>query len=119
LLIVHLLVLKQRIKRGKIGRLDRHRRGIGQLLFGSDHLQHLSGADRLAARQEPPQHVVDKIQPFMLGGVQQLEILLDRGSFRRAGTAYEERLRGASWGVDRQAGGPSVRVARRAPHSPQ
>jgi hypothetical protein len=54
------------------------------LLFGSHHLQYVGGADRLAARQEPPQHVVDKIQPFMLGGVQQLEILLDRGSFRRA-----------------------------------
>ena len=84
-------MLKQRIKREKIGRLDRHRRGIGQLLFGSDHLQHLSGGDRLAARQEPPQHVVDKVQPFMLGGVQQLEILLHRGSFRGA---LEQRVVG-------------------------
>jgi len=75
-------VLKQRIERGKIGRLDGHRRGIGQLLFGSDHLQHAVGGDRLAARQEPPQHVVDKIQPFMLGGVQQLEILLDGRTLR-------------------------------------
>jgi hypothetical protein len=91
LVIVHLLVLKQRIKRGKIGRLDRHRRGIGELLFGSDHLQYVGGADRLAGGQEPPQHVVDEIQPFVLGSVQQFEILLDG---RTLGGALEQPVVG-------------------------
>jgi hypothetical protein len=69
LLIVHLLVLKQRIKRGKIGSLDQHGGRCGQLPFGSDRLQYGGGGDRLACRQEPPQHVVDQFQPFVLGGV--------------------------------------------------
>lgn len=54
------------------------------MLFGGDCLQHVVGGDRFACRQEPSQHVVDQFQPFVLGGVQQLEILLEGGCFRRA-----------------------------------
>jgi hypothetical protein len=52
------------------------------LPFGSDRLQYGGGSDRLACRQEPPQHVVDQFQPFVLGGVQQFEILLDGRTLR-------------------------------------
>jgi hypothetical protein len=52
------------------------------LSFGSDHLQHLGGGDRLARRQEPPQHVVDQFQSLVLGGVQQFEILLNGRTLR-------------------------------------
>jgi hypothetical protein len=81
--IVHLLVLKKRIERGKIGSLDVHGCRGGKLLLGGHDGQNLGGGDRLALGQEPSQGVIDKIQPFVLGGIQQLEILLDGGSFRR------------------------------------
>jgi hypothetical protein len=60
-----------------------HRRGRRKLSPGGHGLQHVGGGNRLAGGQKPPQGIVDQFQPFMLGGVQQLEILLDRGSFRR------------------------------------
>jgi hypothetical protein len=82
-LIVHLLVWQKRIEHGKIGGLDIHRRRSGKLLPDGNDFFNLVGGDRLALGQKPPQDIVDKIKPFMLGGVQQLEILLDRGSFRR------------------------------------
>jgi hypothetical protein len=83
LLIVHFLVLKQRIERGKIGSLDRHYGRRWKLLRGGDPLQHVGGGDRGTRRQEPTQRFFDHFKPFVLGGVQQLEILLDRGGFRR------------------------------------
>ena len=52
------------------------------MLDGND-LQHVGGLDRFALGKKPPQRIIHKLQPFVLGGVQQLEILLDRGSFRR------------------------------------
>lgn len=52
------------------------------MLAGND-FQNVVGLDRLALSQEPPQCVIDEIKPFVLGGVQQPEILLHRGSFRR------------------------------------
>jgi hypothetical protein len=52
------------------------------LLLGGHDGQHLGGGDHLPLGQEPPQSVVDKIQPFVLGGIQQLEILFDGGSLR-------------------------------------
>ena len=52
-------------------------------MLAGNGLQNVVGLDRLALSQEPSQCVIDEIKPFVLGGVQQLEILLDRGSFRR------------------------------------
>jgi len=60
-----------------------HRSRSGQLLLAGDNFQNVVGLDRLALRQEPPQCVIDEIKPLMLGRVQQLEILLDGGLFRR------------------------------------
>jgi len=60
-----------------------HRCRSGQLVLAGDNFQNVVGLDRLALRQEPPQCVVDEIKSFMLGRVQQLEILLDGGLFRR------------------------------------
>lgn len=51
-------------------------------MLGGNDFHNLVGGDRLARGHKPPQGSVDKIKPFVLGGVQQLEILLDRGSFR-------------------------------------
>jgi len=76
-------VLQQRIERGKIGGFDIHRRRRGKLVLAGNDFQNVVHLDRLALGQEPPECVVDEIKPFVLGGVQQLEILLDRGSFRR------------------------------------
>jgi len=75
-------VLKKRIKRRKIGSLDIHRRRGRKLLLGGHDLENLVGSDRFAGGQEPSQGVVDKIKPFVFGGIEQLEILLDCGSFR-------------------------------------
>jgi len=52
------------------------------LLAGND-FQNVVGLDRLALGQEPSQCVIDEIKSFVLGGVQQFEVLLDRRSFRR------------------------------------
>ena len=52
-------------------------------MLADNDFQNVVGLDRLALSQEPPQCVIDEIKPFVLGGVQQLEILLDRRSFRR------------------------------------
>ena len=76
-------MLQKRIERGKIGGFDIHRRRRGKLVLAGNDFQNVVGPDRLALSQEPPECVVDEIKPFVLGGVQQLEILLDRRSFRR------------------------------------
>jgi len=52
-------------------------------VFADNDFQNVVGLDCLAIGQEPSQCVIDEIKPFVLGGVQQLEILLDRGSFGR------------------------------------
>jgi hypothetical protein len=83
LLIVHLLVLQKRIERGKIGSFDMHCGRSGKLLLAGNNFQNVVGLDRLALGQKPPQCVIDEIKSFMLGGIEQLEVLLDRGSFRR------------------------------------
>ena len=75
-------MLKKRIEHGKIGSLDIHGRRSRKLLLVGHDFQNLVGADRFASGQEPSQGIVDKIKPFVLGGIQQLEILLDRGSLR-------------------------------------
>jgi hypothetical protein len=76
-------VLKKRIERGKIGSVNRHCGRGGKLLFADNDFQNVGGVDRFPGGQEPPQCFVDEVKAFMLGGVQQLEILFDRGSFRR------------------------------------
>jgi hypothetical protein len=53
------------------------------LLLGGNDLQNIGGLDRFAGGEKPPQDIVNQLQPFVLGGVQQLQILLDRGGFRR------------------------------------
>ncbi|MCS5618666.1 MAG: hypothetical protein NZ808_02310 [Myxococcota bacterium] len=83
MVIVHILVLKKRIERGKIGSFDIQFCRGRKLLFGDNDCQDVFGCDRFAGGQEPPQCIIDKIKSFVLGGVQQLEILLDGGSFRR------------------------------------
>ena len=60
-----------------------HRHRSGQLVFAGDDFQNIVGLDRLALGQKPAQCVIDEIKSFMLGRVQQLEILLHCGSFRR------------------------------------
>jgi hypothetical protein len=70
LVIVHLLVLKKRIKRRKIGSIDFHRRRSGKLLLGGNDFQDVVGFDRFARGQEPPQYLIDKIKPFVFGGIQ-------------------------------------------------
>ena len=61
-----------------------YRRRSGQLLLAGDDFQDVVGLDRLALRQEPSQCVIDEFKSFVLGRMQQLEILLDGGLFRRA-----------------------------------
>ena len=60
-----------------------HRRRRGKLVLAGNDFQNVVRLDHLALGQVPPEWVVDEIKPFVLGGVQQLEILLDRGSFCR------------------------------------
>jgi len=76
-------VWQKRIKQGKIGIIDMHGRRSGQLVLRGNGFQHLVDLDGLALRQTRPQCIIDEIQAFVLGRVQQLEILLDRRSFRR------------------------------------
>jgi hypothetical protein len=76
-------VWQKRIKQGKIGIIDMHRRRSGQLVLRGDGFQHLVDLDGLALGQTRPQCIIDEIQAFVLSRVQQLEILLHRGSFRR------------------------------------
>ena len=76
-------MLQKRIERGKIGSFDIQGRRRGKLMFAGNDFQNVLGLDRLSLSQEPPQCVIDEVKPFVLGGVQQLEILLDCGSFRR------------------------------------
>jgi len=84
LVIVHILVLKKTIKRRKIGSINGHSRRSGKLLLADNDFQHVVRCDRFAFGQEPPQCVVDQLEAFVLGSVQQLEVLLDGRSFRRA-----------------------------------
>lgn len=55
----------------------------GQLLLAGENFQNVVGLDRLALRQKTSQRVIDEIKPFVLGRIQQLEILLDGGLLRR------------------------------------
>jgi hypothetical protein len=76
-------VLKKTIKHREIGSIKGQRGRSGKLLpFGND-FQDVVRADRLAFGQEPPQCGVDQFQAFVLGRVQQLEILFDGRRLRR------------------------------------
>ena len=70
---------KERIKRTQIRRLDVHIRRAGNLLSALHHRQDFFRRDGLAGREEPAQHVVHHVEPFVLGGMQDLQVLLDRG----------------------------------------
>jgi hypothetical protein len=55
----------------------------GKLVLADNHFQDVVGLDRPALGQKPAQCIIDEIQPFVLGGIQQLEILLDCRRLRR------------------------------------
>jgi hypothetical protein len=52
-------------------------------LLGGHELQDLVGFDRLPRGQAPSQCIVDQIETFVLGGVQDFQVLLDGRCFRR------------------------------------
>lgn len=56
-------------------------RRAGNLLFALHDRQDFFRRDGFAFRQEPSQDVVHQVQAFVLGGVQDLEVLLDGGPF--------------------------------------
>jgi hypothetical protein len=49
-----------------------------------DSVQNCFSHNRLAFGQEPTQDVIHQVQAFMLGGMQNLQVLLDRRAFRVA-----------------------------------
>jgi hypothetical protein len=53
-------------------------------LLGGDDLQNVVTADRSARGHEPSQCVVNQVETFLLGGMQDLQILPDGGGFGRA-----------------------------------
>jgi len=53
-------------------------------LLGGHELQNIVGADRFPRGQEPSQGVVNQIETFVLGGMQDLQVLPDGGGFSRA-----------------------------------
>jgi hypothetical protein len=77
-------VLKKTIKRTEIGSINGQRRGSWKLLLTGNDFQYSFRLNGFAFGQEPPQCVVDQLQAFVLGCVQQLEILLDGRLLRRA-----------------------------------
>ena len=72
---------KERIEKGKIGRIDLNIGRCGKLALGGHALEDLLGTDRFARGQEVPQGIVEQIEPFVLGRVQQLQVLLDGRGF--------------------------------------
>jgi len=52
-------------------------------LLGGHELQNVVGVDRFPRGQEPSQGVVNQIETFVLGGMQDLQILPDGGGFGR------------------------------------
>lgn len=55
----------------------------GQWLLAGDDFQNVIGLDRPTLRQKTAQGVIDEFQSFVLGRVQQLEVLLDGRLLRR------------------------------------
>ena len=53
--------------------------GTGQLLPAFDEVQDFLRLNRNAFGETPPEHVIHQVQAFVLGGVQDFQILLDRG----------------------------------------
>ena len=52
-------------------------RRTGDLLSAGDGIENFFGRNRFAFAEEPSQDVIHKIQPFVLGGMQDLQVLLD------------------------------------------
>jgi hypothetical protein len=50
-------------------------------LFALDDREDFFRRDRFAFRQKPSQDIIYEFQPFVLGGMQDLQVLLDRGRF--------------------------------------
>jgi hypothetical protein len=82
--MVHILVLKERIENRKVGSIDPNVGRCGKLLLGGHELQDIVGLDRFSRGQEPSQCVVNQIETFVLGGMQDLQILPDGRGFGRA-----------------------------------
>jgi hypothetical protein len=81
--IVHILVLKERIELRKIRSVNVDVRRSRKLLLRFHDRQHVVGSNRFSFRQEPSQCVVDQVKAFVFGGMQEFEILLDGGCFGR------------------------------------
>jgi len=91
--IIHFLVQEERIERTKVGRLDVDVRRAGDLLSALHDRQDFFRRDGFAFRQEPSQDVIHQVQSFVLGGMQDLQVLLHRGPFTGGRfTASREQL---------------------------
>ncbi len=76
-------MLKKTIKRREIGSINGQRGRSGKLLVFGNDFQYVVRPHRLAFGQEPSQCSVDQLQAFVLGSVQQLEVLFDGRLLRR------------------------------------
>jgi len=56
-------------------------RRAGDLLPALDHRKNFFRRDGFAFRQEPSQDIIHEVQSFVLGGMQDLQVLLDRCRF--------------------------------------
>jgi len=56
-------------------------RRAGNLLSALDHGENFFRRDRFALRKEPSQNIIHEFQSFVLGGMQDLQVLLDRCCF--------------------------------------
>lgn len=56
-------------------------RRAGDLLSVLDDRENFFRRDGFALRQEPSQDIIHEFQSFVLGGMQDLQVLLDRGRF--------------------------------------
>jgi len=56
-------------------------RRAGDLLSALDDRENFFRRDGFAFRQEPSQNIIHEVQAFVLGGMQDLQVLFDRGRF--------------------------------------
>jgi len=56
-------------------------RRAGDLLSALDDRENFFRRDGFAFRQEPSQNIIHEVQAFVLGGMQDLQVLLDRCRF--------------------------------------
>lgn len=60
-------------------------RRAGNLLSALDDRENFFRRNGFAFRQEPSQYIIHEVQSFVLGGMQDLQVLLDRGRFAGPG----------------------------------